>query len=426
MNESRFSGNASEEEEEESRLYHLSIAFRFAMLAKYYPIAYHMNRIFPFFVYAVGFVGNSISAVLWFQRRLSKNNSSAFYLALTLINHLLFLALNCVDHLDMIFHWNLIGRCYLCCEVYFYLLNFARYMLPLLVLAFAGERFVAICYPLHRRLLCRTRTARTYATIGGIVVALLCVAHPVFWTTVPDKEYCGYRDIPGLKTAWRIFSSVTEVFFFVAVPLVVVVFDLIVVLALCRIRRNAMRMRMDRENLALQKLSGEKQIKGEGGDQGPKEGDRGSKKEEEETQRPRQELAIRVPAQATTAFILTVSMYEAVCMMAESTVYLLLDSYPAGEARLTEAEIVKDPTWVSHFRYSAAQCIVYALTLTRHGCLILLFLAIAARYRRALCDLLRCQAASPLATERTGNSWLSSSTCTAGSRSRLTKEQCLF
>lgn len=415
MDESRFSGNGSKEEINQT-LYRLSTDFEFAMLARYYPVAYYIDLILPFFVYAFGFVGNSVSAALWFQRRLSRNNSSAFYLALILIVHLLFLVVHCIDYLDKVFVWHLAVRSYLYCEVVTYLLYFARYLSPLLVLGFVGERFIAVCYPLYRKVLCRTRTARTYAAVGGTVVALLSVAHPVFWTVDPVKGFCGYRTLPGLETAWSVFSPVTDVMFFVVLPLFVVVLDLIVVVKLCRIRNNAIRTKTNRTSMALQKLSGEKHGRrgGGGGGGGQEERDRGPKKEEEEMERPMPELAIRVPAQATTAFILTVSLYEALCLMAESTVYLLMASYPRGDPHLTEAEIVQDPTWIGFFRYSAAQCVVYGLTLTRHGCLTLLFLAIGAKFREAFCDLLRCRKSSPMATEVTKTTSVSSST-----RSRL-------
>jgi len=50
--------------------------------------------------YAVGIVGNVLSAIIWLQRRMLRNNSSAVYLATLSINDTLFLLLHILLDLD--------------------------------------------------------------------------------------------------------------------------------------------------------------------------------------------------------------------------------------------------------------------------------------------------------------------------------------
>ena len=60
--------------------------------------------------YAVGIVGNVLSAVVWLQRRMRRNNSSAVYLGTLSVNDTLFLLLHVL--LDLYAAWQVLVRAF--------------------------------------------------------------------------------------------------------------------------------------------------------------------------------------------------------------------------------------------------------------------------------------------------------------------------
>lgn len=358
--------------ESDDASYHRSVAFKMSVMAELYPFSYHVDRYLPFLIYVVGFIGNSTSAIVWFQRRLNSTtatttNSSAIYLALLSIADLAFLVLHCVDHVDKVFVYHLSANGYYC-EVFMYLLAVPQYLSPLFVLGFTGERFVAVCFPLHRRRLCRRRTAKRAAAAATLAVVAISAPHAFLWTNSPERGFCGLRtSIAWVERAWGVFSWITETLFFFVVPLFVFSLDLVVIWSLCRFRRMGRRERRKGDDLEERKR---------------RRTDLG--REESSTS------SANVPSQTTTALLLTVSLYEVLALMPVSVIYLLYLNYLPGDPHLSVEMIVKDPTWLRHFRYTAVRFVLIPLCMTRHATLIFFFLAFGTTFRETLFDLLRC------------------------------------
>jgi len=96
--------------------------------------------------YVVGIVGNVLSALVWLQRRMRRNNSSAVYLAALSINDTLFLLLHIL--LDLYTAWGVNTIDYpVICETFALIYLVTQYLAPILVLGFTVERFIAVCYP---------------------------------------------------------------------------------------------------------------------------------------------------------------------------------------------------------------------------------------------------------------------------------------
>lgn len=96
--------------------------------------------------YAVGIVGNVLSALVWLQRRVRRNNSSAVYLATLSVNDTLFLLLHIL--LDLGTAWEVQTLDYpVVCEAFSLIYLVTQYLAPTLVLGFTVERFIAVCYP---------------------------------------------------------------------------------------------------------------------------------------------------------------------------------------------------------------------------------------------------------------------------------------
>jgi len=96
--------------------------------------------------YAVGIVGNVLSAVVWLQRHMRRNNSSAVYLATLSVNDTLFLLLHIL--LELSVAWGVQTFDYpVVCETFAFVYLVPQYLAPTLVLGFTVERFIAVCYP---------------------------------------------------------------------------------------------------------------------------------------------------------------------------------------------------------------------------------------------------------------------------------------
>lgn len=128
--------------------------------------------------YAVGIVGNVLSALVWLQRRMRRNNSSAVYLATLSINDTLFLLLHIL--LELSTAWQVQTLDYpVFCETFSLIYLVTQYLAPTLVLGFTVERFIAVCYPyqvlfstIHRCYLLRRFGNRYYCICFGFSVCL--------------------------------------------------------------------------------------------------------------------------------------------------------------------------------------------------------------------------------------------------------------
>jgi len=100
--------------------------------------------------YAIGIVGNVLSALVWLQRHMRRNNSSAVYLATLSVNDTLFLLLHILLHLDNAWDIQTLDNPVIC-ETYSLVFLVTQYLAPTLVLGFTVERFIAVCYPYQVR-----------------------------------------------------------------------------------------------------------------------------------------------------------------------------------------------------------------------------------------------------------------------------------
>src|SRR6218665_793236 len=394
------------------------------IMAEYYPVAFQINRLFPIFCYVIGFFGNTISAVAWFQPRLSKRNSSSVYLALLSVFNLFFLVLHCADHIDALLGRSLPQQM-LYCEIFFFLYLIPQYMTPLLVLGFTTERYVAACYPLLRRVLCRTRAAISIS-VGMVAISVfLASMYPLFWTYSPKVRYCGMRQsIPNLNSVWLVWSLIVDVFMFLAVPSVILVMDILVIRCLCQINKNPLSSirgrglpcatklnkigenrdrregggvggkmggkRADNIQVSLVKTLNDEAVQGKGGNGGWIGTEGGGVGGHSVAVRPRLG-AIRVPYQATTAMLLTVSLFEVVTIMLVTILYLLHDYFGRGSSGLSKEEMLADPTWRRYFPYLATKYTIIPLCMTRNAGQVFFYLALGPRFRETLWDLIRCR-----------------------------------
>jgi len=127
--------------------------------------------------YAVGIVGNVLSAIVWLQRHMRRNNSSAVYLATLSVNDTLFLLLHIL--LDLSAAWDVQTLDYpVVCETFAFIYLVTQYLAPTLVLGFTVERFIAVCYPYQVPVstTCRCFVAPANEVIVIIIIIVYCSA----------------------------------------------------------------------------------------------------------------------------------------------------------------------------------------------------------------------------------------------------------
>lgn len=289
--------------------------------------------------YVIGFTGNLFSAVIWFQRRMRTNNSSAVYLAALSISDLVFLLLHPLQELQ--YAWSLpVLKFPVLCEIYFVLYLFSQYLSPTLVLGFTAERYIAVCHPFRKKSLCRTGRAVKVVVATVITCFLFSSVHAYFWTYDSQTRECQVRaDVisHGNPSLWSVWTWTSEMVIFLAVPMTILTLNLLVI----------------RELHTL------------------------SKKE-----RKTPDLSGSACA-ATTAMLLSVSFYVIVTSLPATFVYVLETTFPLGELNISDAEIKTDPTWKRYFVYLTTRKIVEEFCLSHYACNVFLFLITGRQFRQS-------------------------------------------
>jgi len=134
----------------------LSVAERYPgsqLFLHFTPTAVHFNRVVVVLWLLVGLVGNTVSAVIWLQRRMRRHNSSAVYVAALSVNCAVFLVLYSFNALHVHFDVHLYNLP-VACQVFNVLFFLPQYLSQLLVLAFTVDRYIVVCHPLRRQIYC--------------------------------------------------------------------------------------------------------------------------------------------------------------------------------------------------------------------------------------------------------------------------------
>lgn len=289
--------------------------------------------------YVIGFTGNLFSAVIWFQRRMRTNNSSAVYLAALSISDLVFLLLHPLQELQ--YAWSLpVLKFPVLCEIYFVLYLFSQYLSPTLVLGFTAERYIAVCHPFRKKSLCRTGRAVKVVVATVITCFLFSSVHAYFWTYDSQTRECQVRaDVisSGNQSLWSVWTWTSEMVIFLAVPMTILTLNLLVIRELHT---------LSRKERKTSDLSGS-------------------------------------ACAATTAMLLSVSFYVIVTSLPATFVYVLETTFPLGELNISDAEIPRDPTWRRYFVYLTTRKIVEEFCLSHYACNFFLFLITGQQFRQS-------------------------------------------
>lgn len=146
----------------------------------------------------VGLIGNAISLKV-FTSRVMRRLSSSYYLAmLSASDMLVLLSYVFIDWLDKgLPAWpgghriraiSLEGMCH----IFLYLSYTTRFSSVWLIVAFTGERYVAICHQQHRKKVCSKRYARRITIAVCVISCLVCLYKPFLSGSYAPKQLNTY------------------------------------------------------------------------------------------------------------------------------------------------------------------------------------------------------------------------------------------
>ena len=314
------------------------------------PITAALDRYVTIVWYIIGIIGNFLSAKIWLEQRMRKNNSSAIYLATLALSDLLFLCLHPLQELKYAWGYRTLKYPGVC-EGYFLIYLVPQYLTPLLVLGFTIERYIAVCHPFRKEKYCTVH--RAVIVSAGLVTfsILLCAVQSYFWTYNYENDSCEIRPavVDGEPASfWTIWTWVTEMLIFALVPITVLLFNVLVI----------------RE---VRKLSsaGQAMLPGQ----------------------------MRQTAHAgatTTVMLLCVSFYLICTTLPGTIVYALTAVFENGDTKLTDEQMLADPAWQSFFTYWTVRKILEEICLSHYACNFFIYLITGVQFRKALIDTMRC------------------------------------
>ncbi|VUZ51792.1 unnamed protein product [Hymenolepis diminuta] len=178
----------------------------------------------------IGFPGNIISFLVWSNKRMYHGNSAAVYLAALSLNDTVVLVIVLLRDISLI--WQVpLQRTSGSCEAETTISNTFQYASPIFVLAFTLERWLAICQPFLVSRICSVKRALRICI--GIILITLVICLPFAYLMTNDESGCKARsDIVILY-----FTSALEIIFSLVVPLLILVFNCLVINEMAKIQR---------------------------------------------------------------------------------------------------------------------------------------------------------------------------------------------
>ncbi|KAK2168211.1 hypothetical protein LSH36_19g04006 [Paralvinella palmiformis] len=311
------------------------------LLMLHRPAAILVDRSLTPIFYAIGITGNSLSAKIWLERPMRRNNSSAVYLATLSITDLFFLLLHII--LELNYAWGIQTLDYPgLCEGYFLVYFVATYLSPILVLAFTIERYIAVCHPFQKERFCTTRRAFKVVVVLVTFSVLLSCIQAYLWSYDAATGRCEIRREVvrgGEYSLWSIWTWVSEILSFFVVPFLILVFNVLVLREVRRLSQAGCTM------LPGQTGSG---------------------------------------SAATTAMLLSVSFYVILTTIPASVVYSL--QIQDGDPYLSDEQIRNDPVWQRYFDFLTVRKVVEEICLSHYACNIVLYMITGTQFRKAFAE----------------------------------------
>ncbi|XP_018646117.1 rhodopsin-like orphan GPCR, putative [Schistosoma mansoni] len=214
------------------------------------PTALFGDRYVTIIYYILGFPGNFISLIIWSNKKMIKENSAAVYLAALSLNDIIVLIFALNRDLSRV--WQI--REYLLpgsCEIQNILSPAVQYASPLFVLSFTIERWLAICKPFYIDRICSSKRAIYICILIICSTILVCSGYAYIFIT--DINTCSKRHINPLIIS--VYLSCLEAVFSGIVPLLVLLFNCLVIKELAKVHHANKQLAMISNHLSLSSSS---------------------------------------------------------------------------------------------------------------------------------------------------------------------------
>ena len=310
------------------------------LLLEFAPVGAWSERLIPPLWYFIGFLGNPLSAAIWFSKRMRRNNSSAIYLGALAISDTLFLFF----HLLYILHttWGYVTYNHpVACEIFHFLFYIPQYFATFLVLCFTVERYVAVCHPFVKEKLCTVKHAVILTTAVLTLSVAISLAQLYIWTYYEGPGICNIRTASYNPGFYHVWSWVTDVIIYGVFPLLTLVFNSLVISEILRMSRI-----------------------------------------------PELRQQSRVQHTASTVTLLVVSLYFVITQVTATLVARLEQSFPLGDVHLDDQQIRRDSTWSSFFCYIQARKLIEVLCLSHYAVYFLIYCMTGKRFREQVVQFL--------------------------------------
>lgn len=185
----------------------------------------------------------------------------------------------------------------------------------------------------------------------------LALVQGYFYAFDSDLTDCVLRESVGNHLLfWSVWTWTTEMTVFLAVPVIILVFNVLVILEVRKVSR-----------LGKTALVPTSSLKG-----GETNGS----------------------ASATTAMLLSVSFYVIITTLPATLVYVLMADVPEGDHGIVAAagDVAADPKWTRYLNYILVRKIVDEVCLSHYACNFVLYVITGAQFRLSLAGLFGCSA----------------------------------
>ena len=301
------------------------------------PAAVLIDRVVTPIWYAIGLIGNPITMKIWLSRRMRENNSSAIYLGAIAIVQFLFIFLHFFLELQLAWNIPTYNKPSIC-ELFNFLYITPQYLSPLLIFGFTVERYIAVCHPFKKEKYCTVK--RAVFVVCALTITSLCFGsmQTYIWTYNEEHTACVIRH--GAKDFYDVWTWVSEMVVFALVPVLVLVFNVLVIREIKRITHRAMLHTPKGSNFP------------------------------------------NTPKQTSTLTLLSVSFFLICTLLPATIVYTIQSLIPMGDFTLQPEDWPNDPNWQKYLTYHTIRKIVEELTFSNYACYVFIYYITGTHFRK--------------------------------------------
>lgn len=387
--------------------YPTNIEFRM----KFLDLAAMCHRWITPILLVTGFIGNSVSFLIWMNPRIKRNNSSATYLSALSLSDLILLLTHFMHYLK--FAWRIKVFDYAgVCEIFQMVYLMFQYNSSPLVLAFTLERWIAVCYPFKRERWCTSKRAYLAITLISIIMLFIGIVQAFGWTTNNEQNVCKFRESWQRSMLNQGFTTTVEFLMSGGVPICTLVFNILVIYELRSIVLNPLKQKPEKnvkfvnlteaENDDKKKISFSPQCenKNDSYDVNNENSNlidsaAGSSTIKRYTfvnnchKFQRIQSSGGVNFRSTTIMLLTVSFYQIFTTLPSGAVYVSQFFISGGDEFMSDEEIEKDPKWRTLFQHQTIKEFVDLFSLTHYCFNVLIYLLTGRQFRKYLLQILK-------------------------------------